>query len=74
VKRLSANSGKPAHNYEFQVVWRGQHWLLASLSWHLKQGVDPTGPERILFDAYHVREVRAPMSEVHISGNPLPRR
>lgn len=62
----------PAHDCEFAVVWRGQHWRLASLSWHIKSGVDLDGPERILFDSFGVREVRAPLSDLYFC-NTLPR-
>lgn len=58
-------SERPAHAQEFRVVWKGAHYRLASLSWHIKRGVDLSEPYRILLDELS-RERMAPLAEIHI--------
>lgn len=58
-------SERPAHAHEFRVVWKGAHYRLASLSWHIKRGVDSANPDRILLDDLG-RERLAPLAEIHI--------
>ncbi len=49
----------------FNVVWKGAWYRLASLSWHLKRKVSPTGDKYLLLDNMY-RETLAPKDEVHI--------
>lgn len=57
-------SERPAHAQEFRVVWKGAHYRLASLSWHIKRGIDLATPDRILLDDLS-RERLAPLAEIH---------
>lgn len=59
-----------AHNHRFEVVWKGQWFWLASLSEHIRGGVSPTGPVRLLLDKLY-RKHLAPFAEIHIPDRPL---
>lgn len=57
--------------HRFNVVWKGQWFLLGSLSDHHAAGVSPTGPVRLLLDRLYGKHL-APVNEIAIPPNPLP--
>jgi hypothetical protein len=54
---------------EFNVTWRMGWYRLAHLSEHLREGVNPTGSEYLLYDST-CRAIRAPKAEVFIPSHP----
>jgi hypothetical protein len=55
---------RPSHACEFWVIWQGQHWRMASMSWHVKKGIGADNPNRILFDSFGTKSVMAPLAEI----------
>ena len=60
----------PAHDHCFEVVWKGQWYRLASLSYHNHKKVDLTKPARILLDRLS-HETLAPLNEIAFPPNPI---